>query len=62
MSGITNILHNSYINSCLQVISIVLELREALVRHSVEHCNGKHIFLVHGFPTNSLLPFNFVKL
>ena len=61
MSGIMNILHNCYVNSSIQVISIIPELREALVKHSAEHSNGKHHFLVHGFPTNFLLHSNLVK-
>ena len=61
MSGITNILHNCYVNSSIQVIGIIPELREALVKHSGEHSNGKQHFLVCGFPTNFLLHSNLLK-
>ena len=50
MSGITCILNNCYVNSSIQIISIIPELREASVKLSAEHSNGKYHFLVHGFP------------
>ena len=56
MSSITNILNNCYVNSSIQIISILLELREVLVKHSAEHSNSKYHFLVRGFPTIFLLP------
>ena len=61
MSGIINLLHNCYVNSSIQVISIIPELRKALVKHSTEHSNGKHHFLICGFPAIFLWS-NLVKL